>query len=127
MKYLLDTDVIISHLKGKKIISADVFKLGVGISVITYGELLTGIYKSVTSEKNQIMLSSFIKEARIEIFDINKEIILEYAKLRSKLEGKGKVIDSFDILIGVTAKLSSLILLTGNKKHFEKIPGLKLE
>jgi len=127
MKYLLDTDVIISHLKGKKVIPSQVFRQGTGISVITYGELLVGVYKSVIPEKNLVMLSSFIKEARIEILDIGKEIILDYAKIRSELEEKGKVIDGFDILIGVTAKLSTLILLTENKKHFEKIPGLKTE
>ncbi|VVA44581.1 Ribonuclease VapC10 (fragment) [Candidatus Roizmanbacteria bacterium] len=42
MKYLVDTDVLIDHLRGKKKLDPTLLKDGVGISIITYGELLYG-------------------------------------------------------------------------------------
>lgn len=126
MKYLVDTDIIISHLKGKKIIPVEKIKQGLGISAITYGELLVGVYRSEKVEKNRKILESFIGEMKIEILDVDREIINGYAKIKAELEKKGRMLDDFDMLIGVTAKQTSLILLTGNKKHFSKISGLKL-
>ena len=51
----------------------------------------------------------------------------EYAEIRWKLERRGQKIDSLDLLIGATAVAENYILVTGNVKHFERIPGLRIE
>lgn len=54
-----------------------------------------------------------------------RKIVLDYVQIKAKLEDEGKRLDEFDLLIAATAKISNLKLLTQNKKHFQRIPGLK--
>ena len=46
----------------------------------------------------------------------------EYGKLRKE----GQLIGNEDLLIGATAFSAGFVLKTNNKKHFERIKGLKL-
>lgn len=100
MKYLLDTDVIIDHLRKKKAILEQMLDSAT-ISIITLGELIYGAYKSVHPQKSLLTL-------------------------REDLETKGERLDDFDLLIAATAIVSRLVLVTRNRKHFEGIPSLQL-
>lgn len=126
MKYLLDTDVVIDHIKGKRIIRHEISEGGMGISIITYGELLYGAEKSQQKEKSFSIIIDFIKIVSIEIFDLDKEIMAEYAFVKANLETAGQRLDNFDLLIGASAKQHKLTLVTRNIKHFERIKGLKI-
>lgn len=42
------------------------------------------------------------------------------------IENEGEIIDIEDIMIGAIAKRNNETIITRNKKHFEKIPGLKI-
>jgi len=50
-----------------------------------------------------------------------------YAKEKARLRKAGKLIDDFDILIGVTAVSNNLILVTENEKHLSRISKVKIE
>ena len=47
---------------------------------------------------------------------------MEYAKQKSELRRQGSLIDDFDLLIGCTAIVNDLILVTDNVKHFNRLP-----
>lgn len=126
MKYLLDSDVIINHLRSKKTLSPEIFVDGVGASVITQGELLYGAYKSASKKKNEQLITGFFEDFSLEILPLNSDIIYSYVKLRVELENNGTPLDQFDLLIASTALIYSLILVTNNNKHFERIPGLQI-
>ena len=126
MKYLLDTNVIINHLRGKRLIDRAIIEKGAAISIISYGELLYGAYKSQYSEKNLNQIHILINKSPIQIINIDKEVIRIFAQLKSSLELIGQKLDDFDLLIGATALINSLSLQTENIKHFQRIPGLKL-
>lgn len=126
MKYLLDTDVVIDHLRGKNKIKEKIVTDGVAISIISYGELLYGACKSQNKEKSMSLVNSFINDLSIKIINLDEKIMHEYAEVKAKLETVGKRLDEFDLLNGVTAKVNSLIIITRNTKHFGRIPGLKL-
>ncbi len=49
-----------------------------------------------------------------------------FARLRGHLRQAGQLIGDPDILIAATALQHELILLTHNRKHFARIPGLNL-
>ncbi len=74
MKYLVDTDVLIDHLRGKKKLNPTLLKDGIGISIITYGELLYGAEKSVNKEKTKQTVLDFIKNLPIVIVNLSQEI-----------------------------------------------------
>ena len=55
------------------------------------------------------------------------DMFKEYARLRVRLEQQGTPLDDFDLLIAATALQEDLTLVTANKRHFERIEGLRLE
>lgn len=111
MKYLLD---------------AAIAKNGIRISIITLAELYYGAYKSQKREAALLVIETFLEVLSVEAVQLNKQILLMYGELKATLEAKGSKLDEFELLIGATAKHNNLILVTGNKKHFKRIPELKL-
>lgn len=126
MKYLLDTDVIINHLKGKQSLNKEVLTGELFISVITYGALLYGAYKSSRVKKTLDIISDFLRDFSIKILTLEQATMREYAQNKAWLEKKGTKLDNFDLLIASTARVNSCTLLTGNVKHFQRFPGLSL-
>ena len=126
MKYLLDTDVIIDHLRGKTDLSDSLKSDNLSISIITYGELIFGSEKSEQKEKTKKLVLDFINDLSIKIITLDQKIMEEYGKIKAQLEKKGKGLDDFDLLIASTAKIRLLTLVTRNKKHFGRINGLQL-
>jgi tRNA(fMet)-specific endonuclease VapC len=47
-----------------------------------------------------------------------------YGRLLAHLQGAGTPISTMDLLIGTAAVVDGAPLLTGNPKHFRRIPGL---
>ncbi len=126
MKYLLDTNIIIDHLRERKILSEDFLILGAGISIITFGELIYGAYKSDDPQKSLQKLDNSLRILNLEIVNLNLEVMSEFSRIKAELERKGERIEDFDLLIAATAKVNGFILITRNKKHFERIPDLRL-
>ncbi|MCL5676117.1 MAG: PIN domain-containing protein [Patescibacteria group bacterium] len=126
MKYLLDTDIIINHLKGKQSLNAKILSGELFISIITYGELLYGAYKSLRINKSLDTISDFLRDFSIKILTLEQATMKEYAQNKVLLEKKGTKLDNFDLLIASTAKVNSCRLITKNLKHFQRFPGLTL-
>lgn len=126
MKYLVDTDVIVNQLRGKSQLKEQIVKNGIAISIITFGELLYGAYKSTNKENSLAIISGFISDLQVEILGLNQKIMHGYAKIKISLESVGKRLDEFDLLIGETAKVHSLSLVTQNIRHFSRIPDLQI-
>ena len=122
--YLVDTDVLIDFLNGRKT-AIDVIKSfdisTFAISIITLAEVLEGLVDDppkFTSVKKG--LSTFTN------FSINEDIAEVFAYQRFKLRKRGTLIDNMDLLIAATALVYNLTLITKNKKHFQKIEELQL-
>ena len=94
------------------------------ISEITLGELKFGVENSEKPEKNRKALEDFL--TGIQILPIFHSLDF-YAKEKARLRRAGTPIDDFDLLIGVTAVMHGLTMVTNNINHFNKISGIKLE
>lgn len=125
MTHLLDTDVIINHLKKIAPITVPPTAM-VAVSVITYAELLCGVEKSANQKTALEAVTSLLSDNSIVILTVTEKLAPIYAKIRANLEKKGLKLDDFDLLIAATALENDLTLVTANKKHFTRIPGLKL-
>lgn len=126
MKYLLDTNIIVDHLREKEILKAEILEEGGGISIITLGELLYGAYKSDHPQNTLTKLSNSLKILDIKVINLDKEIINEFAKIKAYLEKAGQRLEDFDLLIAATALINNFTLVTKNIKHFNRIKNLKL-
>ncbi len=94
------------------------------ISEITLAELKFGVENSQNKEKNAIALSNFLSGVSIipilPAFDI-------YAREKARLRRLGQPIDDFDLLIGATAIVNGLTLVTNNLSHLGRIDGIVIE
>ncbi len=128
ISYLIDTDWVIDHLKGStkttERINSHKSK-GLAISIITLAELYEGVYFSKDPQKSEQSLKIFLSE--VAILGIDEETSKIFAKERGRLRKEGNIIGDFDILIAATALCNDLILLTNNRKHYERIKDLSIE
>lgn len=67
-----------------------------------------------------------VVKALFEQYDITSSLET-YGNLRYKLERVGLKTSDMDLLIGATAIHNNLTLVTGNVKHFERMPDLRIE
>ncbi len=127
MKYLVDTDWIIDHLNGIEAIIKKLEKFapsGICTSIISVAELYEGVYGSKDYNTSLDALETFLEG--ITILSMDQEICKIFGRERNKLRKKGNTIGDFDLLIASICLRYDLILLTNNKKHFEKIDSLKI-
>ncbi|MEK6811187.1 MAG: PIN domain-containing protein [Nanoarchaeota archaeon] len=93
------------------------------ITEIIVGLNLTRTKKySSPEEKDKVM--NLINS--LHVLDLDKESAILAGEIQAELENKGEIIDIEDIMIGAIAKHNNELLITRNKKHFEKIQGLKI-
>ena len=94
------------------------------ISLVTYAELYYGAVNSSSVEKNLLQLKHFVEG--IDVVPID-DVIPVFAKEKVRLRRLGTPIDDFDLLIGTTAKIYGMTLVTENIKHLGKVEGVTIE
>jgi tRNA(fMet)-specific endonuclease VapC len=128
MNYLVDTDILIYSLKGNEAVIRN-FKLKKNnpksISVISYGELVHGAKKSKYVEKNLANVKRLIEI--FPVINITPAVMDTFGEVKASLEKSGNIIDDMDLLIGSTALVHNLTLVTNNISHFKRIEGLEIE
>jgi predicted nucleic acid-binding protein len=124
---LLDTDVF-SYLMRPKDTRGDAYRPHVkgktaAVSFVTVGELFYGAEKRKWSARTLSHLQEKLKAVVIVPYD--EELCRAYARTRASLP-VGVVVAANDLWIAATAIRHSIPLVTNNRKHFERILGLKL-
>ena len=129
--YLFDTDTITNIFKKKpsgkllqKLQAVD--PSDQHISTITISEIVYGAYKSPRPDYHMDNLQQVLLPA-VNIVGFDSRAAYICGRLRAQLEQKGKTISFADLQIGAIAMANELILISGNIKHFKRIPGLSVE
>ena len=129
MRYMMDTNICIYAIKHKP---EQAFKRlqehdpsEICISSVTYAELVHGVEKSKSIEKNRLALALLL--ANIEIISFDSLAAESYGKIRADLEKAGNPIGPLDMMIAGHAKSLKYTVVTHNTKEFEGVQGLKLE
>lgn len=130
MRYLLDTNICIyfanNHHPGiAKRVTAQEFGT-VGVSVITYGELLYGAHKSEHVAANRAVLARLMQDF-FPPLPLPLEAAAHYGEAKAMLRKKGQLISDNDLWIAAHALAAGLILVTNNLREFKRVKGLKLE
>jgi tRNA(fMet)-specific endonuclease VapC len=124
---LFDTDTCIEILRGnKKIIEKRKLHDGaVAISFMTVAELFYGAEKSGNRDHNFTIIETFLLS--VMILDSDIEIERKFGEVKAALRQKDMLLPDADIFIASVALAKCEKLVTGNMKHFSRIPELKLE
>lgn len=131
--YLLDSDIVITMLRdglNRTGVRGKMLETGLEkchISEISMAELSSGAHK-MGSERGYFELS-FVRSilTPVPFGGENSHAAEIFGELKARLEHKGTRLDDMDLLIAATALDRNLILVTHNKKHFSRIPRLKIE
>lgn len=94
------------------------------ISEITLAELKYGVAKSTNPTRNNKTLNNFL--SGVQILPIFNALDI-FAQEKARLKKEGQPIDDFDLLIGASAIINNLTLVTNNERHFERLKGIRLE
>ena len=125
--YILDTDWVIDYFNDTEPTSSKIEELrneGMGVSIISLAELYEGILNSRDPESSEKKLLGFMSE--VSIIGIDEGICRIFGDLRGKLRKKRLLIGDFDIIIASTALYYEITLCTNNRKHYDRIEGLKM-
>ena len=129
--YLLDTDIL-SNLMKRAPESALVARLArvppedQFTSSVTLGELLYGAHRS----SRTAALLERIEEtllAELPILPFDAAAARRYGELRAELERRGTLIGDADTRVAAIALSRGLMVVTGNERHFQQVPGLEIE
>lgn len=126
-KFLLDTNICISLLKNKYGIREKIIEVkpkNCFVSEITIAELYYGAAKS-NNKAERIKDVEFIA-TKFDVLPIFPALEL-FGDIKTKLESDGNRIDDFDILIGSTALVNNLVMVTDNVKHLGRLPNIVIE
>jgi tRNA(fMet)-specific endonuclease VapC len=128
MRYLLDTNILshmMHHPRGAVVGKiADVGESAVFTSLLAIAEIRYGIEK-VGSKKLAFALDSILPFLKVEPWSMPAE--LHYAKLRVEIEKQGRPSGQMDMLLAAQALALDAVFVTGNGRHFEHVPRLKVE
>ena len=102
----------------------ELYPQGIGISVISVAELYEGVLYSRDPAGNAEDLREFLRG--VAVIGIDEATCRIFGRERGRLRAGKKLIGDFDLLIGATALRHEAVLLSGNRRHFEAIEGLKL-
>lgn len=91
----------------------------------TLAELYYGAYNSSRVNNNLHLLETILQS--FPILDLDLEDLRRFGKIKAELNRRGRPLDDFDILIASMALERDLVVVTHNVKHFEQIPGIKIE
>jgi predicted nucleic acid-binding protein len=94
------------------------------ISVVTYGEILEGIYYGSAPEEHERDFRTLLQG--VDRVPLSDSIFERFARLRGQLRQRGRLIGDLDLLIAATALEHDLVLVTRNRRHFDRIPDLRL-
>lgn len=124
---LLDTDTCMAILRG----NAEVIerRANTADDVVTTwicaAELFYGAAKSKSPQSNHSLVVSFLET--LPILDLDEVAVRIFGETKASLERQGQRLADADLFIGAIAAARQATLVTGNLRHYRRIPGVHLE
>lgn len=95
------------------------------LSVVVLYELEYGARKSAFPERNLARLGDFLRCVSA-VVPLDADDAAEAGDIRAHLEGNGRPIGPYDILIAAQARRRQMALVTNNRREFDRVPGLSV-
>ena len=128
MAYLFDTDAISEVLRSRpspRYVEwlRDVPREEQFTSAVCIGELYKGAFRSLNKERHLTNIDGRVLEAITALpYDVATARV--FGQIRAALEESGTPLPDADLQIAATSIYHGLHLVTGNQRHFERVPGL---
>jgi tRNA(fMet)-specific endonuclease VapC len=121
---VLDSDTCIGILRGRKDLLARraMETDDVATTWVTASELFYGAAKSAKPDANAALVTRFLNTLLVLEPDIGSARLFGEVKALA-----GKLVSDADLFIASIALCRGATLVTGNRKHYERIPGVAIE
>ena len=131
MAYLFDTDAISEVLKKRPQKTylrwlATIAREDQFTSTVSIGELYRGAFRSAACDRHLNNIRTRVLSA-ITPLPFDTGVAEVYGSISATLEQAGRPLADADLQIAATALYHDLALVTGNLRHFERVPNLRLE
>lgn len=127
MTYLIDTDWLINALTDRGA-ARDVLEAfsdrGLAVSIISLAELYAGIVGRPDETASVRVIARFLRT--YDLLGLTESIMLTFSRIRAHLNAQGQPLPNFDLLIAATAIDTNRVLITRNRRHFDRVPGLQI-
>ena len=97
------------------------------VAIPTVGELYFGAYNSGRVEANIARVRAFLSPPGPQVLLIDEPAAEQFGRFKALLRRAGRPIGDIDLFIAGVAVRHGLTVVTNNKDHFARIPGLPLE
>lgn len=128
-RVLLDTDTLIDFLRALpgtvEKAEQQLAEYGVlTVSAITYYEVVRGL--GVRKAASQQRRLTYV-QPQLEVIPVDQSVADQTAMIYLTLQPQNALLADADLLIASTALVHDLPLATKNRRHFDRIPELRLE
>lgn len=130
MAYLFDTDALSEPLRRRPLASfiswlgtiprADQFA-----SAVSIGELYKGAFRTSDFARHLANIETRVLVA-ITVLPYDVAVARVYGEIEAALVRRGQRLADADLQIAATALYHGLELVTGNVRHFARVPGLRM-
>jgi len=121
ISYLIDTNILIDFLRGKK--EAIAFMAGLSIQPIISSLTVAELFAGVKGKREKIAIHNLVHAC--EVISVDEDIAEEGGLLKNKYQ-KCHQLGLADALIGATALSSKLTLVSLNKKQFPMLKNVHI-
>jgi len=122
-RILIDTDVIIWHMRGNEKARATIYQIeSPAISIVTQMELVQGL----RNKQEQVLLHRFLEQLGFDVLPVSELISHRALFLMEEWRLSHQMLMA-DALIAATAIEHGLSLLSGNEKHYRFLKMLTLK
>jgi len=130
MAYLFDTDAISEVLKPRPAAGYVTWLAAIPreeqfTSAVVVGELYNGAFRSSAAARHLENVEKRVLPA-VTVLSYDVAAARVYGQVRAHLESAGRPLADADLQIAATALVHDLELVTGNVKHFRRVPGLRI-
>jgi tRNA(fMet)-specific endonuclease VapC len=132
LKFLLDTNVCIAIINGKsplvekRVVEELAAEAQMFVSTVTAFELWYGVAKSARRPANTQQLSAFFA-GWVSLLPFEEEDARFAGEIRAAMEGIGRPVGVYDLLIAGQALRHEMTLVTANAREFGGIKNLLWE
>ncbi len=130
MAYLFDTDAISELLRPRPASRylewlSSVPRSEQFTSAVVVGELFKGAFRSQHRGRHLSNIENRVLP-RLTVLPYDVGVARTFGEIRAHLEARGKPLADADLQIAATALRHGLQLVTGNVRHFARVPGLEI-
>lgn len=124
---LLDTDTCVAILRGNDVVVERrlAARDEVVTTWITAAELFYGAAKSIAPATNRTLVREFLET--LPVIGLDEASAQIFGEAKALLERQGQRLADADLLIGSIAAARKAIVVTGNARHYSRIPGVSTE